>query len=238
MNTPVKNKMRKKLAVVMAGLMLFQSVRPTISYALTSGPAQPEFSSFEPVSTNNMVNDFTGDFTYNVPVIEIPGASGGGYAMSLSYHSGASVEEEASWVGYGWTLNPGAINRNKRGFPDDSKGGQVTFWNKTPRNFTVSAGPHVGMEIYSGAVSASFNIYPNPANAENIHLSINTQRGREVLVVLYDATGRESYSKVMITGKDGTNFYAIDPSEKLNAGLYLVTATADQTIYGKRLIIK
>ena len=97
--------------------------------ALTSGPGSPEFSSFEPVATTDMVNLFTGDFNYNLPVLEIPGPDGGGYAMSLSYHSGASSEEEASWVGYGWSINPGAINRNTRGFPDDYAGVSVDQYN-------------------------------------------------------------------------------------------------------------
>jgi len=97
--------------------------------ALTSGPSQPEFSSFEPVASTNMVDEFTGDFTYNIPVVEIPGPDGVGYALSLSYHSGTTPEEEGSWVGYGWTLNPGAINRNKRGYPDDWNGINTTIIN-------------------------------------------------------------------------------------------------------------
>jgi hypothetical protein len=40
----------------------------------------------------------------------------------MAYHSGASIDDEASWVGYGWSLNPGSINRQLRGIPDDFNG--------------------------------------------------------------------------------------------------------------------
>lgn len=119
--------------------LLAEVVSPTVAMALTSGPAAPEFSSFEPVATTDMVNDFSGDFTYNIPVLNVPGPDGPGYSMSLSYHSGASSEEEASWVGYGWTLNPGAINRSKRGYPDEFNSVPVTQYNKMRPNWTQSA---------------------------------------------------------------------------------------------------
>lgn len=112
---------------------------PTLALALTSGAVQPEFASFEPIATTDMVNDFTGDFTYNLPILEIPGPDGGGYAMSLSYHSGSSSEDEASWVGFGWTLNPGAINRGRRGYPDEFSGNIVKNYNKQKPNYTTSA---------------------------------------------------------------------------------------------------
>jgi hypothetical protein len=118
--------------------------------ALTSGPSSPEFSSFEPVATTNMVSEYTGDFTYNIPVINIPGPNNFGYALSLSYHSGENVESEASWVGYGWTLNPGAINRIKRGVPDDANGLEITKHNETTPNWTVSVTGHAGSpEMFS-----------------------------------------------------------------------------------------
>lgn len=142
-----------RLTRIVAGYLMFslvtQILMPSVAFALTSGPGTPEFSSFEPVGTTNMVNVSTGDFTYNIPVIQIPGADGGGYAMSLSYHSGASVEEESSWVGYGWTLNPGAINRTVRGFADDYKGTDVTYFNKTPSNYTIVSSEKVNLEINS-----------------------------------------------------------------------------------------
>ena len=155
MNYNSRQSVIRKVAMLLAVSFLFQITFPTVAWALTSGPSQPEFSSFEPVSTNGMVNDFTGDFSYNIPVINIPGANGGGYAMSLSYHSGASPEQEASWVGYGWTLNPGAINRAKRGIADDSKGAKIEKWNKNYDNHTITVSPSVGMELFSGNLAAS-----------------------------------------------------------------------------------
>jgi hypothetical protein len=144
-----KKRLIRFTAIFLAINLLFDTLLLPPAYALTAGPASPEFSSFEPVATTDMVNLFSGDFNYNLPVIEIPGPDGGGYAMSLSYHSGASCEEEASWVGFGWSLNPGAINRNTRGFPDDYDGTPVTRYNKTRVNWSVSLTNEVGADIFA-----------------------------------------------------------------------------------------
>ncbi|HEX8532018.1 MAG TPA: hypothetical protein VF646_18415, partial [Cytophagales bacterium] len=129
---------------------LVQSVAPPAAYALTNGPHSPEFSSFEPVATTDMVNLFSGDFNYNLPVLEIPGPDGAGYALSLSYHSGNASEDESSWVGFGWTLNPGAINRNARGFPDDYHETAVMQYNQTRPSWSASITNSAGLEIMSG----------------------------------------------------------------------------------------
>jgi hypothetical protein len=156
MNIKRKYNFYRKVAFTMAIIMLVEIIYPTVGLALTSGPGNPEFSSFEPVATTSMVNEFNGGFTYNVPVLEIPGANGGGYACALSYHSGETVESEASWVGSGWTLNPGAINRNKRGIADDANGSQVTYKNDVPTNWTVSAGVQAGnIETFSVDIPVS-----------------------------------------------------------------------------------
>lgn len=110
-----KSKAIKIISLFVAINFLTQTFYPTAALALTAGPSAPEFSSFTPVTTTDMVNLATGDFNYNLPVIEIPGGEGGGYALSLSYNSGVSSESEASWVGFGWNLNPGAINRDGQG---------------------------------------------------------------------------------------------------------------------------
>lgn len=148
---------RRKLAYICILTISLQIFMPLPVFALTSGPAAPEFSSFEPVATTDMVNPFSGDFTYNLPVINVPGANGGGYALSLSYHSGITVEQEASWVGLGWSLNPGSISRNTRGFPDDWKDEKVTYWNKVPKNWTVAVGGKVKAELFSFDLPVGLN---------------------------------------------------------------------------------
>lgn len=91
-------------------------------FASNSGPTAPEAASFEPVDATDMVNLITGDMSYVLPLLNVPSPEGG-YPLSLSYHAGIAMDQEASWVGLGWNLNPGALNRSVSGFPDD--------WGKT-----------------------------------------------------------------------------------------------------------
>lgn len=142
-----------KAALAIAIIMLLECVNPAyVALALTSGPGSPEFSSFEPVATTNMVNPLTGAFTYNIPIVNVPGPHGSGYPLSLSYHSGSNMDQEASWVGYGWTLNPGAINRSKRGFADDAGGDtndKVKYYHRVLPSVTCAATPKINYEAFS-----------------------------------------------------------------------------------------
>jgi type IV pilus assembly protein PilB len=62
-------------------------------------PTSPEFSTFQSVNSAGVnVDLYTGNFSYSLPVIEIPGPDGGSYALSLSYNN-VSANQEASWVG-------------------------------------------------------------------------------------------------------------------------------------------
>lgn len=66
------------------------------------------------------VSPFTGVPNIGIPLYEVKGRSLS-LPISLSYHaSGLKVEEVASWVGLGWSLNAGGmITRTVRGRPDD-----------------------------------------------------------------------------------------------------------------------
>ncbi len=81
------------------------------------GPDQPEVQSFTPIGTSDMVDPFTGDFSYNIPLMDVDG-----YPINMAYNAGVTMDQEASWVGLGWNLNPGVVNRSMRGLPDDFNG--------------------------------------------------------------------------------------------------------------------
>ena len=81
------------------------------------GPSQPEMTSFKSMNSDNLVSPFTGDFSYNIPLLDV-----GGYPVNAFYNSGITSEQDASWLGLGWNINPGTITRNMRGLPDDFNG--------------------------------------------------------------------------------------------------------------------
>ncbi len=99
-----------------------------ITTAISSAQVQPELSKFAPLDQQDLADHFTGDFHYSLPLMEVPGPNGG-YPIVLSYASGITPDQDASWVGLGWTLSPGAIVRQMRGVPDDfdaDQGDQIT----------------------------------------------------------------------------------------------------------------
>lgn len=146
----------KVIAVFLSLNFISSMLYPTVSWALTAGPTAPEVTSFEPVDTTDMVNLNSGDFTYNIPLLEVPGPEGG-YPLSLAYHAGITPDRESSWVGLGWSLSPGSINRSVHGIADDHAGAKREindYWSGGETN-TFGVGVQVG---YKGvAVQAGMN---------------------------------------------------------------------------------
>lgn len=123
---------RKKIAWCLLAIFSLDLLVPASAWALTSGPSQPETKGFQPAGVSDMVDLQSGSLKYNIPVLDIDG-----YPLNLSYQSGTGLEDEASWVGLGWTLNPGAINRQVRGIPDDFSGDEVETDHYTKPKVTV-----------------------------------------------------------------------------------------------------
>lgn len=122
------------------------------------GPGQPETQSFQSVGSNNLVDLFSGDFSYSIPLLDV-----GGYPVNLHYQSGISMDQEASWVGLGWNINPGTVNRNMRGIPDDFNGEDViTKTNSIRPNWTAGANISGSFELAGfetlGKLNASANL--------------------------------------------------------------------------------
>lgn len=152
--------------------------------AFIDGPSQPEMSSFQAAGTNNMVNLFTGDFSYNIPLLDV-----GGYPVNIFYNGGITPEQEASWVGLGWNINPGNVNRNMRGVPDDFNG-QDTLKQYQAMKPNKTWGFRLGPDFeFGGAkvikldvdLGASFNNYLGPAVELGVKGGVNASVGFKLL---------------------------------------------------------
>ncbi|MCQ2082572.1 MAG: hypothetical protein MJZ11_13035 [Lachnospiraceae bacterium] len=150
---------------VISVILMTQLLFPTVNlWAVTGGPSQPEFNSFTPAGVDDMVDHFTGDFHYNIPLMSVDG-----YPINISYSSGIGVEDQASMVGLGWTLNAGGvISRAVRGIPDDFNGEDkiIKTTNIRPNwsaGVGASASPEIiGYEFLNGIskdVCVSYNNY-------------------------------------------------------------------------------
>jgi len=117
-----KNRLaRKSFAFISLFIMMEAILQPTISLALTTGPHQPEYISYEQPGATDMVNLLTGDFAFSLPILEVPGPEGS-FSVPLTYNAGIGLEQEASWCGLGFNINVGSITREINQYPDDASG--------------------------------------------------------------------------------------------------------------------
>ena len=150
-----------------------------ISKAQNTGPVAPEAKSFEPIDANNMVNMLTGDFTYVIPLLNIPSPEGG-YPIALSYHGGITMDQEASWVGLGWNINPGAISRNVNGYPDDWNGKYTS---------TIMYNPGGVIETYSVGVGLGFGLGENAVASVGLDYTWGSYKSLGISLGFFDKTG-------------------------------------------------
>jgi hypothetical protein len=156
---------------------------------VTTGPTQPEMQSFQSVNSNNLVDPFTGDFAYNIPLLDV-----GGYPVNLHYQSGVTMDQEASWVGLGWNINPGVISRNMRGLPDDFQGGddKVTKTVSVKPNRTIGGTVVSGVEIFGGPVNLGLG--------QSNSIFHNTYKGWGVERAMHASIGIGAGSQGSLTG--------------------------------------
>ncbi len=164
------DKFKRILCFYLAITLVFEVAFPTAAMALTAGPTQPEMQGFTPIGTSDMVDVFSGDFKYNIPLMDV-----GGYPLNLSYAAGQSMDAEASWVGLGWSLVPGTINRNMRGLPDDFKGDQVdrSLNMKPNKTWGVNVGGNVELAEFPLSLSLGFGFTYNNYNGAGFSMNLN-----------------------------------------------------------------
>lgn len=117
----------------------------------TGGPGNPDFMQFKPATATDLVNLSNGSFSYNIPLFDV-----GGYPINLSYQSGIGMEDVASSVGLGWSINTGSVTHSMRGLPDDFMGDVVTRTIHMKPNTTYGGNLGLGAEI--AGLPLGFNV--------------------------------------------------------------------------------
>ena len=221
--------MNTRFLFLLALSLLF--INPTFSQNPT-----PQLSSYVPVSPNAAslgkfgmypVNYNLGTVNIGVPIYTI-NTGKQQLPISLSYHSsGIKVNELASWVGLGWTLNSGgAIIRNTKGIPDKNLGAPGIpdmnnyAWNET--NYTYLYQAFTGLKdmapdefvINAPGLSGTFYFDSNDNNKVVF---------RDYNQVKVDVI---SNSEVKITREDGTIMYFGASDESANEVLTWTNGTS------------
>lgn len=167
MKTNPINQGRQSMAWLLLLTFCFEIFFPATVRAGGGGPTQPEVHGFTPIGVSDMVDPFTGDFSYNIPLMDVEG-----YPINISYNAGISMDQEASWVGLGWNLNVGTVVRNMRGLPDDFNGETVqhTAYMKPNRTISLDAGLNAeffGKEVKKNQQDTSNSISINASMGIN-----------------------------------------------------------------------
>ncbi|NUY82700.1 hypothetical protein HUK80_17490 [Flavobacterium sp. MAH-1] len=199
----------KFLAFYLTVVLVVETLRPTAAYALTSGPSQPEFKSFTPLETSDMVDLSSGNFNYNIPIMDV-----GGYPINLAYDGNITMDKEASWTGLGWNLNVGQIDRQVNGLPDDFRGDEMKYENDIRTNSTIGTNYTIHPAIFGAnfpvdigiGIGVQYNNYEGisfkPTMGISYELNKNVSVGVEINSGVGD--GASVTPKVTLDGKLGT----------------------------------
>lgn len=134
------------------------------------GPSTPEVQGFKPAGANDMVNLFTGEFSYNIPLLDV-----GGYPINISYSSNLGPNDEASWVGLGWNLSAGAIQRNVRGLPDDFDGNIIVKKAHMKKKEVISVG--LGIDVQVSGLDVLQGVKAGGGGGISLHIESDNYEG-------------------------------------------------------------
>jgi hypothetical protein len=182
-------KILKSIAYFFLLSLLSEILAPATAYALSSSPYTPESETF--MGSGNMgegVNEVTGDFSYNVPLLDVPGPEGS-YPINAFYRAGIKPEQDASWIGLGWNVNVGSINRNIVGFPDD-----------------YSAVPYKVTDTWTGVSANSSYSMSTPLSTNRVSTSLGQMLSpvTKYYTIPLDPTTANIYAYGALKGYDAT----------------------------------
>ncbi len=158
-------------SIIISGMSGFgQSALPNII------PPSPEAMAFKKFG-DYPVSHYTGLPTIQIPIYDI-NIDGVTIPISLNYHAGGNkVNESASWVGLGWTLNAGGVlSRVIKGIPDEEYMGYLSKnkgYNIYPSTFSDPTYYQAPNTLNNYELSYIIDVAQGSRDAESDEYSIN-----------------------------------------------------------------
>lgn len=227
----MKNQIRERYMQIenifrRAFVILGTAVVMSNAIAQTSGSTTPEVQSFTPTGADNMVNLFTGDFQYSIPLMDV-----GGYPINISYGSGVGMNDEAGMVGLGWNFNPGVINRTVKGLPDDFNGEEIIKTSKIRPNQTFSImatlSPELGdrnLNLPTGATGSQGSTDSSGATGSqgtirtSVAITYNNYRGLDFSLAISPSVNICGALSAGLTLETGSNGASMSPNINVQLG--------------------
>jgi hypothetical protein len=82
----------------------------------------------------------------------------------------------------------------------------------------------------------NMSVFPNPATKDNININLQNFQDKEILIKVRDIAGKEYYSKVKVV-ENKNEIVAISIDENVPSGTYFVTASSDNFLFSKLIVI-
>lgn len=100
--------------------------------------------------------------------------------------------------------------------------------------FTYS---NISVVHYTNGSGLDVTVFPNPNDGNSFNLEFTGFGDEEVLIVIRDVIGREYYSKAYLVNEKNT-IYAVSLTDKLPSGTYLITASSDENVLSKKIVVR
>jgi hypothetical protein len=89
---------------------------------------------------------------------------------------------------------------------------------------------------YNGEIP-EITVFPNPTDGDIFNLEFSGFDNEEVLVMLHDAQGKVFHSKMYLV-HDSNQLIGVDLEDRIPPGVYVITASSDNKVLSKKLIVK
>ncbi len=91
---------------------------------------------------------------------------------------------------------------------------------------------------FEGGAEFSLNIYPNPNDGSTINVVIHAVKTQDLTINVYDLSGKKCYSQQVATADKGDITYALNPENKLTAGMYIIEGRSQQSTFRNKFFVK